>query len=105
MNKYEKYIKNRSKNNTRFLIIVLFVFICGLFISRAFTNNMKKEITSLNQDIKVTNSKIKKVRKDIDTIKSDYDNRNTDEFKEKIAREKLGMIKKDEYVYKDENNK
>ena len=66
---------------------------------------MKKEITSLNQDIKVTNSKIKKVRKDIDTIKSDYDNRNTDEFKEKIAREKLGMIKKDEYVYKDENNK
>ena len=53
----------------------------------------------------LTSSKISSIRGEIDSIKEDYENRNTDEYKEKIAREKLGMIKKDEYVYKDENNK
>ena len=66
---------------------------------------MNRQRLSLKENITETNTKISKVKKEIDTIKKDYENRNTDDFKEKIAREKLGMIKKDEYVYKDENNK
>ncbi|EGC83093.1 FtsB family cell division protein [Anaerococcus hydrogenalis] len=105
MNKYERYIKNRSKKNTRFLIMVFLVFILTFFLTRAFNKNMNRQRLSLKENIKETNTKISKVKKEIDTIKKDYENRNTDDFKEKIAREKLGMIKKDEYVYKDENNK
>lgn len=66
---------------------------------------MNRQRLSLKENITETNTKISKIKKEIDTIKKDYENRNTDDFKEKIAREKLGMIKKDEYVYKDENNK
>ena len=105
MNKYERYIKNRSKKNTRFLIMVFLVFILTFFLTRAFNKNMNRQRLSLKENISETNTKISKVKKEIDTIKKDYENRNTDGFKEKIAREKLGMIKKDEYVYKDENNK
>ncbi|WP_311370484.1 FtsB family cell division protein [Anaerococcus hydrogenalis] len=105
MNKYERYIKNRSKKNTRFLIMVFLVFILTFFLTRAFNKNMNRQKLSLKENITETNTKISKVKKEIDTIKKDYENRNTDDFKEKIAREKLGMIKKDEYVYKDENNK
>lgn len=105
MNKYERYIKNRSKKNTRFLIMVFLVFILTFFLTRAFNKNMNRQRLSLRENITETNTKISKVKKEIDTIKKDYENRNTDDFKEKIAREKLGMIKKDEYVYKDENNK
>ncbi|PMC82307.1 FtsB family cell division protein [Anaerococcus hydrogenalis] len=105
MNKYERYIKNRSKKNTRFLIMVFLVFILTFFLTRAFNKNMNRQRLSLKENITETNTKISKVKKEIDTIKKDYENRNTDDFKEKIAREKLGMIKKDEYVYKDENNK
>lgn len=105
MNKYERYIKNRSKKNTRFLIMVFLVFILTFFLTRAFNKNMNRQRLSLKENITEINTKISKVKKEIDTIKKDYENRNTDDFKEKIAREKLGMIKKDEYVYKDENNK
>lgn len=105
MNKYERYIKNRPKKNTRFLIMVFLVFILTFFLTRAFNKNMNRQRLSLKENITETNTKISKVKKEIDTIKKDYENRNTDDFKEKIAREKLGMIKKDEYVYKDENNK
>lgn len=105
MNKYERYIKNRSKKNTRFLIMVFLVFILTFFLTRAFNKNMNRQRLSLKENITETNTKISKIKKEIDTIKKDYENRNTDDFKEKIAREKLGMIKKDEYVYKDENNK
>ena len=85
--------------------MVFLVFILTFFLTRAFNKNMNRQRLSLKENIKETNTKISKVKKEIDTIKKDYENRNTDDFKEKIAREKLGMIKKDEYVYKDENNK
>lgn len=83
----------------------ILAFILVFLLAKSFNNKINAQIGSLNNDIKSTSSKISSLRKDIDTIKNDYENRNTDEYKEKVAREKLGMIKKDEYVYKDENNK
>lgn len=105
MNKYERYLKNRSQKNLRFLLVILLLFVLGLFLSRSFNKNIDAKLSSMDKNIKTTNSKITNVKTDIESIKKDYENRNTDEFKEKLAREKLEMIKKDEYVYKDENNK
>lgn len=105
MNKCEKYLKNRSKKNKRFLMGSILVFVLVFILSKSFNSKVNAQIVDLNANIKTTNSKISSIRGEIESIKEDYENRNTDEYKEKIAREKLGMIKKDEYVYKDENNK
>lgn len=105
MNKYEKYLKNRSKKNKRFLIMNILAFVLVFLLAKSFNNKLNAQMGAINNDIKSTSSKISSLRNEIDTIKKDYENRNTDEYKEKVAREKLGMIKKDEYVYKDENNK
>lgn len=105
MNKYEKYLKNRSKKNKRFLMVSVFAFLLVLLLSRAFNYRVNAQIDTLNNNISSKASEISNVKEEIDSIKEDYENRNTDKFKEKLAREKLGMIKKDEYVYKDENNK
>ncbi|MDU2830206.1 MAG: septum formation initiator family protein [Anaerococcus sp.] len=105
MNKYERYLKNRSKKNKRFLMMCIFAFVLVFLLAKSFNNKINAQIGTVNNDIKLTSGKISSLRKDIDSIKEDYENRNTDEYKEKVAREKLGMIKKDEYVYKDENNK
>lgn len=65
---------------------------------------MNAEIAKVTSQISEKNDEIENIKLDIDSLKDDYKNRNSDEFKEKIARERLGMIKKDEYVYKDNNN-
>lgn len=105
MSKYKRYLKNRGKSNTGFLILAILVFSLVFFVSRSFNQNLQRQTKDLNKDIKVTDNNIKSVKNEIETIKKDYENRNTDAFKEKIARERLGMVKKDEYVYKDNNNK
>ncbi|MSS77225.1 septum formation initiator family protein [Anaerococcus sp. WCA-380-WT-2B] len=103
MNKYERYIKNRRKKNTRFLLFVILIFFIVFFISRSYNQSLQRKSSDLTEQIKTTDKNIKSVKNDIENIKKDYENRNTDTFKEKIAREKLGMVKKDEYVYKDNN--
>ena len=105
MNKYERYLKNRSKKNKRFLIVTVFAFVLVLLLSKSFNNKIYAQMSTVDNNIKSTNNKISSLKNEIDTIKEDYENRNTDGYKEKVAREKLGMVKKDEYVYKDENNK
>lgn len=83
----------------------IFAFVLVFLLAKSFNNKINLQMGAINNDIKSTSSKISSLRNEIDSIKKDYENRNTDEYKEKVAREKLGMIKKDEYVYKDENNK
>ena len=62
MNKYERYIKNRPKKNTRFLIMVFLVFILTFFLTRAFNKNMNRQRLSLKENITETNTKISKVK-------------------------------------------
>ena len=105
MSKYERYLKNRSKKNRRFLIMSILAFVLVFLLTKSFNNKINAQMGAVNNEIKSTSNKISSLRNEIDTIKKDYENRNTDAYKERVAREKLGMIKKDEYVYKDENNK
>lgn len=104
MNKQKAYLKNRKKSNRRFLLILLvFLAIC-FFASRVLVNNMNGELDKYSGQISEKKEDIETVKKDIDDIKNNYKQRNTDKFKEKIARDRLGMVKSDEYVYKDKNN-
>ena len=54
---------------------------------------MKSEINSLDTEISSTQKKLDDVNKEITTLEKDYEIRNTDQFKEKIAQERLGMTK------------
>lgn len=105
MNKYKSYIKNRSKKNLLFLIAVIGVFFLVFFFARSFNKKIEDDIKTLSEDVEKTDKKIASVKEEIESIQKDYENRNTDAFKEKIAREKLGMVKKDEYVYKDNDKR
>lgn len=105
MNKDLRYLKNRRKNNRRYFLCIIIVLTIAFFVFRKINRAIKDEITALNNQIKEKNSEIENIKLDIASLKSDYKIRNTDEFKEKIARERLGMVKKDEYIYKDGNNK
>lgn len=104
MNKDQRYLKNRKKNNRRYLVSIIIILTIAFFTFKKMNTAIQEEIASLNQQIEDKNSEIENIKVDIAGLKSDYEMRNSDEFKEKIARERLGMIKKDEYVYKDGNN-
>lgn len=105
MNKYKSYIKNRSRKNLLFLISVIGVFLLVFFFTRNLNKKIEADIKVLSEDVEKTDKQIASVKDEIKSIQKDYENRNTDAFKEKIAREKLGMVKKDEYVYKDNDKK
>ncbi|MDD7305829.1 MAG: septum formation initiator family protein [Peptoniphilaceae bacterium] len=105
MNKNQKYLRNRKKNNRKYLISLVILITIAFFGFKKMNQAIHEQISILNQQIKEKNSQIENVKVDIAGLKSDYEMRNSDEFKEKIARERLGMVKKDEYVYKDGNNK
>ncbi len=62
---------------------------------------MNAEINNLNTEIKSTQKKLDDVNKEITSLENDYEIRNTDQFKEKVAQERLGMVKNSD---KKENN-
>lgn len=105
MNDLNKFNKDRCKKNRKFIkffsgmVIVSFSF---FFVLSAY---QKKTLSDLEENIKENEEYINKLNLDIESLKYDYSMRNTDEFKEKIARSRLNMIKDDEYLYEDENRK
>lgn len=59
-------------------------------------SSMNKEHREMNKDIISSQKKLDDVKNEIEGLKEDYEMRNTDEFKEKVAKERLGMVKKGE---------
>lgn len=109
MAKAKSYQKRRKAKNRRFLLTIFLILLISV-ISFIFLNKMMKaEINTLDTEISSTKKKLDDVNKEITSLESDYEIRNTDQFKEKIAQERLGMIKgktdkkEDEPVKIDEN--
>ena len=95
MAKNRSYAKKRKAKNARFFILILIV--TGLFAAFIIYSNAKmdEEIKNLDQDMTSNTKKLKDLDEKITSLEEDYDIRNTDKFKEKIAEERLGMVKKD----------
>ena len=86
--------KRKLKITTAILVvIVLFMLIKGVMLQPQITDNYDK-ISELESQIEYE----QKRAEEVDALK---ENVNTDEYIEKIAREKLGMIRKDEIVFVD----
>lgn len=99
------YLKKRKKNNRTFLLSLLIIFlVTGLSFSFLY-KKIKIEEAQVDKEIIAKEKNKASLKKDIQALENDYENRNTDAFKEKIARERLDMIKDNEYVYKDANNR
>lgn len=93
MAKAKSYQKRRKAKNRRFLLTIFLILLISV-ISFIFLNKMMKaEINTLDTEISSTKKKLDDVNKEITSLESDYEIRNTDQFKEKIAQERLGMIK------------
>lgn len=103
MAKAKSYHKRRKSKNRRFLLSIILILIISIISYILLNRMMKAEIDSLDTEIKSTQKKLDNVNKEITTLESDYEIRNTDQFKEKIAQERLGMVKDKEDDKKNED--
>ena len=105
MTKKNSYFKKRRKKNQKFLITIVSIMVLGAGSFNLYNRALDREFAKVNKDIKSLTKKKEELQISINGLKEDYENRNTDEFKEKIARDRLDMVKKSEVVYQDDNNK
>lgn len=99
-------MKTKKTKKKKFNIYILFfkLFVFFILCSSVYSvinqgiviREYKKEIKSLNEQIKQEDENIKKVKAEIENYK-------TDEYIEKIARENLKMVKPGEIIYIDIN--
>lgn len=87
-----------KKKSTRVLFLAVEFFVCGyiiyniVFHQQHLMNQKKKEMIELQQ-------KIKHEKQLTDKLNKERKEMQTDEYVESVAREKLGMIKKDEKIF------
>lgn len=104
MARAKSYQKKRKAKNRRFLLSVLLILILSTVAYIFFNKMMNAEIKTLNSEINSTKKKLDSVNEEITSLESDYEIRNTDQFKEKIAQERLGMVKGENEKEEDETD-
>ena len=92
----DAYLSKRGTKNKRFLMAVGSLLIVSSLGFAYLNSSMNKEHREMNKDIISSQKKLDDVKNEIEGLKEDYEMRNTDEFKEKVAKERLGMVKKGE---------
>ena len=89
----------KIKMNLNTLIVAVTVIACGFFIVKGISYQpMISACEQKNEEIKAETKYEEEKSKEIDEDKKNID---TPEFKEKVAREQLGMMKKGEKMYID----
>lgn len=88
--------KNKFVKNTCLIVFVIYISVIMI--------NQQKTISSYNSQQEYYEAKIKDAQLYNQTLISEKSNLNSDEYIEKIAREKLDMYSENERVYIDINN-
>lgn len=101
MARSKSYQKKRKASNKRFLFTITLIIILAVSYHLYSTRIMNDEIDALNKELSSSQKKIDSINEEIVTLEEDFKIRNTDDFKEKIAKERLGMVKNPE---NDDNN-
>ena len=94
-----KNVVSFTKENKIKVKILLLIIICGIMIIRGIMQQPeiienKNEIANLNEEIEY-----EKIRQE--EVEDMHENVDTDEYIERIARDKLGMIKENERIFVD----
>lgn len=100
----DSYLSKRKEKNKRFLRMIAGVLVLSSVGFWYLNSSMNAENEKMSKDIISSQKKLEDVKTEIDGLREDYEMRNTDQFKEKVAKEKLGMVKKDEVSEKPEEN-
>lgn len=93
--------RKKQKNNRKFLnFIIVLVILSSVYFTTTF---VKQSIESrrINAQLDSLLKKEEDLNKEIKDLKETYDNADSMDFVERIAREKLGMIKSKEYIIKE----
>ena len=99
----DSYLSKRRQKNKRFLRIALALLVISSLGFLYLNSSMNKENEAMNKDIISSQKKLEDMKTEIKGLKEDYEMRNTDQFKEKVAKEKLGMVKKGEEKSEEKN--
>ncbi|NLM09441.1 MAG: septum formation initiator family protein [Clostridiaceae bacterium] len=84
------------------LNVLLLIVMSGLLVYFAITfSKQQEEINMIENEMKVLKNKIAKEKEIQEELLEQQSIIETDEFIEKIAREKLGMVKEGERIYVD----
>lgn len=98
-------MKRRKKRNSQNRIAMLSItFVVAVLFLVMMVNSLKlqQQISDCKTEIKAVESQMEEEKertKEIDEIKERMD---TDEYVEEVAREKLGLVKDNEIVFKEE---
>lgn len=92
--------KKFKKNRLDFKNIILIVaMVTAIVYPLAYIANQMAAIVNLKENITTLETELETTKEKNKTIKSEIDGSKSNEFIEKMAREKLKMVKKDETVY------
>lgn len=97
--KCKKSRKKRTKTNMAYSVCMAFitvVFVISLFAQY----QVKLDLNAQEKDVKIQLSQQEKIKK---RLTNEADNQDSPEVIEKIAREKLNMVKPNEIVFVDDN--
>lgn len=105
MNARDNQIRKRRKNVNKFRIIVsaVTIFVCVTLLFTIFKQQI--QIRNINNIKLEQQTKKDELEKEIKKLSEDSKNLDNPELIEKYAREKLGMVKPNEVLIKDEKEK
>lgn len=105
MNTRENQIRKRRKNVNKFRIVVsaITIFACITLLFTIFKQQI--QIRNINNVKLVQQNKKAELEKEIVKLSDDSKNLDNPKLIEKYAREKLGMVKPNEILIKDEKEK
>lgn len=84
--------------STYFKIAIVVVVISSIFIVPMY-NEQEKKFSELREEKMRYEKELKEVQAELNRLEKELKSVDTPEVKEKMAREKLGMVKKDEIQY------
>ena len=94
-------MKKRRKNTKRkFNIKTILVSVFAVYFLFTFVNQ-QFQLTELDKNVKTLEKQVEKKQKELKSLNDNEEYYASDEYIEKTAREKLGLIRADETVFVD----
>lgn len=84
----------------KFKLAIFFAVVLALYFAWTLVDQ-QRVIYSMNNEKKILEAKIDEEKKENEELKRQKEMSDTDEYLEKMAREKLGMVKKNERIFID----
>lgn len=92
-----KKYKNSKLNFKNVCLLVIIIIV--IFYPIAYIGNQLVTLAKFENETQILESELENIKSDSKDVQEEIDGAKSNEFIEKMAREKLKMVKKDEIVY------